>query len=110
MREVRDQVCDQHCGWLFDDPPNTETYIAVSVLQGSEPLRYVIRDHDGDWQFVGEGAGEYSADQLRLICLRDAVQLFPQATALYRLQVGWAAEWREEEHSWEVGPLEREED
>jgi hypothetical protein len=91
--------------WLFDDAPATGTYMSAAVLGGAEELSCVIRDHDGDWLFLGDSECS-TADQLRLICLQDALMQLPHAVALCRLPVGWYAEWQADENTWELCPLE----
>lgn len=90
--------------WLFDDRPDTPAYVQRSVLDRKEDLLIVIRDDDGDWQFLG--ASDAEPEEIVLICLEDAVLEFPHVVALSsRLAVGWAAEWHEKQNEWVIGPL-----
>ena len=90
-----------HDEWPFEDPPETAAYATTRVLDGSQPLRYVVRDEDGDWQFL---CGTTSAKRnIKLVCLGDLIAQFPHAAHLGELPRGYAAEWLPEESMWEAG-------
>jgi hypothetical protein len=90
--------------WQFPDPPETAAYATTRVLDGSRPLRYVLHDDDGDWQFL---CGTTSAKcNIKMVCLTDLITLFPHAAHLADLPAGYAAEWLPDENLWEAGPNE----
>jgi hypothetical protein len=67
-------------------------FIARRVLNGDEPIRLVVHDHDGDWHFLdGKPAGP---DDLAPVHLHHVVADHPGLAALSDLAVGELAEQR----------------
>jgi hypothetical protein len=73
------------------------------VLDDEQPIGYVIRDDNGDWEFLC--AEEHSHDDTshRLICAEHLFEREPDLVRLGGLRVGFTA-FRLEDRTWLVSP------
>ena len=82
-------------------------HASLLVLNGAEPLRVVVHDHDGEWQFQ---CG--TTDDPRLIVPVHPEEVFarhPDIALLRRLARGSLAERDEPGAAWGVEPLQQDE-
>lgn len=76
--------------WPFAQPENTAVLTLTRVMQGGRPILYVVRDADGDWQFLdGEDVEEKDA---LVVALQQMVAFDSSIGALSDLPTGWDAE------------------
>jgi hypothetical protein len=76
--------------WKFPDPPHTGVYVSKKVDGGTEPVKFVSHDPDGDWQFLGDTS--WSECGGVLLCFHHPVDRDPTLKELADLPVGWYAE------------------
>jgi hypothetical protein len=69
---VADEVMDQdrRARWMRHYVLATAAYVTEPVVQGTAPVRHVVRDHDGDWQLL---CGTTATDQALLFHLFHAL-------------------------------------
>lgn len=88
--------------WPFELAVDTAAFTCVHVLTKAQPVRFVMHDADGDWQFLC--GADHEASEGRLVCLGCAVSGdralldlsdLPEGWCAYRDSVG--AEWVREE-------------
>ena len=76
--------------WPFDQPRNCTTLTMRQILDGSEPILLVSHDADDHaWQFIG--SSDASAEDGRVVCLAEMVQLDPTVLEVADLPPGWQA-------------------
>lgn len=73
-------------GWPFPDPPETLVTATRAVAFGGAPVTLVANDGDGEWQFLGAGADDFTPVHLAHI-----LSVHPDVTALGDLPEGWEA-------------------
>lgn len=89
-------------GWVFDDPPNLACFSIDRVARGGEPIRQVVHDAEGSWQFLD--GGDLTGEQPLLLGLIQAIEIDPSLAELADLPRGWSA-WRDEPGAaWERHP------
>ena len=76
--------------WPFKEAPNTAVISLARVMDGSNPVLYVVHDEDGDWQFLD--GGDVSQEDAATVSLEDIVEHDPSIKSLADLPIGWAAE------------------
>ncbi len=76
--------------WPFTDPPRTAVFTLRSILNQAQPIRRVIHDHDGDWQFV-DGVTDATAENGAIVALREITDRDPSVMELADLLCGWRA-------------------
>ncbi len=88
---VRDRqpILAQQCGWIFAEGKNRAVFTTNRVLDGSHPILRISNDKAGDWQFLC--GTTHSAEDGRIICLHEIVELHPSMSELADLPVGWTA-------------------
>ncbi len=82
-------------------------YVSTFVLSGVEPLRLVVHDHEGDWQFL---CG--TTDDARFIVpihAQDMFERYPEIAHLRGLPVGTLAERPTQSAPWTVEEVGHEE-
>jgi hypothetical protein len=88
-------------------------YLTRRVYDGDVPIRLVVHEEDGDWQFTDGGPYDEGADYVavHVVHMFDA---YPRLRALSDLPPGWAAEresvdgeWRRYAWTPDWGPEER---
>jgi hypothetical protein len=80
-------VTDQ---WPFDDAENTAVITLKRIVNGSQPILYVVHDEDGDWQFLD--GGDVSEEDAAIVSLKNIANHDPSVKSLADLPGGWAAE------------------
>ena len=76
--------------WPFDQPRDRAVFVTREVFERIEPILHVTHDSDDHgWQFIGSSDG--TAENGRVIALREAVELDPSILQLADLPVGWHA-------------------
>ena len=101
-------------GWPVPLPAELGVFTTRQILEEGAELVRVTHDWDGDWQFLdwGPEEGERDVADLRLVCLRHVVELWPGVVARFAdLEPGVGA-WRDDDDpdAWEVDQLEPDED
>jgi hypothetical protein len=94
-------------GWKFAEGPHTTVYISKNVHAGLEPVTFVYRDPEGDWQFTGDTGIESGGVA---VCFHHPIDSDPSLKELADLPVGWCAERDEPGAAWERSSYEPEED
>lgn len=84
--------------WKFSDPPHTTVYLSKKVHEGAEPVTFVLRDKDGDWQFLGE---TYIESGGVAVCFHHPIDSDPTLKEIADIPLGWCAERTEPGSSWE---------
>ena len=85
--------------WPFQDAENTAVISLIRIVDGSQPILYVVHDEDGDWQFLD--GGDVSEEDAAMVSLRNVCERDPSIKLLADLPVGWAAERATVEQEWE---------
>jgi hypothetical protein len=91
--------------WPFEEPPNLGVFSNRQLLREGYPLRLVMHDADGDWQFLCGTTSDPSDGML--VCLDHVVARFPEVQELADLPPGWRA--LREDLGWSREPRPREE-
>lgn len=73
-------------GWPFPDPPETLVTATADVAYAGAPVVLVARDEDGEWQFYGPGADDFTP-----VHLAHLLRCHPGLAMLGDLPVGWEA-------------------
>ena len=76
--------------WPFDDAENTAVITLTRIVDGSQPILYVVHDEDGDWQFLD--GSDVSEEDASTVSLKNVATRDPSIKALADLPAGWAAE------------------
>ncbi|MCA3006503.1 MAG: hypothetical protein LW650_11795 [Planctomycetaceae bacterium] len=76
--------------WPFEDAPNTAAITTRQVVEKTEPVRLVVRDEDGGWQFLCGTTGE--TEDGRVVSLAGMLKLDPSLAEVADLPPGSAAE------------------
>ncbi len=76
--------------WPFDDAENTAVITLTRIMNGSQPILYVVHDEDGDWQFLD--GGDVSEEDAATVSLKNIANHDPSVKLLADLPAGWAAE------------------
>jgi hypothetical protein len=87
-------------GWPFPDPPDTLVVATTSVAFDGAPVTLVAHDEDGEWQFLGPGADDFTP-----VHLAHLLRCHPGLAALADLPTGWEAT-AGPAGSWSRGPAE----
>ncbi|WP_040770302.1 hypothetical protein [Novipirellula maiorica] len=85
--------------WPFGDPENTAAITLTRIMDGSQPILYVVHDEDGDWQFLD--GGDVSEEDAATVSLKNISKRDPSIMSLADLPVGWAAERPAVDKEWE---------
>jgi hypothetical protein len=86
----------------FDAFRGATAYSTKSVMRGDQPILLVVRDSDGDWQFLdGQPVDEAEGVAVHLAHIVDA---YPELSGLADLPVGWAAERESADDEWKRYP------
>lgn len=75
-------------GWTFPDPPETLVAATRAVAFAGAPVTLVAHDADGDWQFLGAGADDFTP-----VHLAHLLAVHPTLGELGDLPAGWEALW-----------------
>ena len=84
--------------WPFTQARNTAAFMTSQVLKHREAILLVVHDEDGEWQFIGSTDG--TAENCRVVCLHDAVDLDCSILDLADLPLGWHAVRDSVETAW----------
>lgn len=74
-------------GWPFPDSPETLVAATRSVAFDGAPVTLVAHDEDGEWQFLGPGADDFTP-----VHLAHVLACHPELAALGDLPAGWGSE------------------
>ncbi len=86
--------------WLFEDPPNSASFVTGDVFRGSPILR-VYHDFEGGWQFHGEADESSQLDEAQVVCLSTMVEQDQTTRTLHDLPYGWMAFRSDPTQPWE---------
>ena len=75
--------------WLFPESGDLGVFVTDDVFFDRVPIKWVARDHDGDWSF--SGGMRFEADQTHLVHLSWVTNTFPEVASLADLPLGWGA-------------------
>lgn len=78
--------------WFFAEARNLGVFTTSKVLYEHHPILYVTHDEDGSWQFLCGTTN--NADDLKLVCLKDIVELDRSVNGVADLPIGCTA-WRD---------------
>ncbi len=87
-------------GWLFPDSPETLVAATRGVAFDDAPVILVAHDEEGEWQFLGPGADDFTP-----VHLAHLLRCHPGVAALGDLPVGWEATV-DPTGSWSRSPVE----
>jgi len=76
-------------GWLFDAGRDTLAFTTRGVLDGTQPIRVVSHDSEGEWQFLCGTTTD--AGDGRLVSLGTIISLHPSVAELGNLPERWQA-------------------
>jgi hypothetical protein len=76
---------------------NVQVFVTKRIVDGEEPVRGVVHDHDGSWQFLDGGPVE-RPDQIAAAHLRHILLDHPYVAEFADLPVGTQA-WQQEDGS-----------
>lgn len=76
--------------WPFDDLPDLGVVTLTRITDGSNPILYVARDEDGEWQFLDNG--EITEDDIEIVSLQSVVELDSTIKELADLPLGCVSE------------------
>ena len=76
----------------FTETPDLGVYSSRRVVEDREPIRLVVHEEDGDWQFLA--GGERRPDEIRYVHVSHVIEWEPAVRQLVDLPLGWIA-WRE---------------
>ena len=85
--------------WPFDDAENAAVISFTRIMDGSQPILYVVHDEEGDWQFLD--GGDVSEEDAATVSLKRVAQHDPSVKSLADLPVGWAAERAGVDQEWQ---------
>jgi hypothetical protein len=95
-QEEESPMADQ---WPFHDAENTAVITLTRIVDGSQPILYVVHDEDGDWQFLD--GGDVSEEDAATVSLRNVCERDPSIKSLADLPLGWAAERVAVDQEWQ---------
>lgn len=75
--------------WPFNLPTNTAVFTTRQTVEGSEPVREVYHDRDGDWQLLCGTTLETT--DMKLVCLGCMFEADPSIGELAEMPPGWCA-------------------
>lgn len=88
--------------WPFALPIETGVFTTRQVLEGTQAVREVYHEHDGDWQFLcGTTVDERD---LKLVCLGCMVETDHTLGELGDLPAGWCATRHDLGSAWSRAP------
>ena len=73
-------------GWPFPDPPETVVLATTGVAFDGAPVTLVAHDEEGEWQFLGPGADDFTP-----VHLAHLLRCHPGLAAVADLPAGWEA-------------------
>lgn len=85
-----------------DESTKQVVFTAKAIVAGSEAIKYVIHDSDGDWHFMPDHA--VTAQDASVVSLADIVSLDPSVDNALGIPVGSIAE-RIGPQEWAIGKL-----
>jgi hypothetical protein len=86
--------------WPFSDPENAASFVCACVHKRFKPLLRVLRDDEGEWQFLC-GEDEHIEAQPVLICLGCMIEREPSLLRVSKLPIGECAGRDSETAEWE---------
>ncbi len=89
-------------GWPFPDPPETLVAATRSVAFDGAPVTLVAHDEEGEWQFLGPGADDFTP-----VHLAHLLACHPGLASLADLPAGWESE--KDGSEWRRAPVDDEE-
>jgi hypothetical protein len=93
---------DRRAWWMEHWLRGTRSFATAPVVEGSEPVRYVVRDaEDGDWQLL---CGTVEADEPKLFHLHHALDRDASLLEVLDLEPGQRADRTQPGEPWERGP------
>ena len=84
----------------FADEPNTAAIVCRHVLCREKPILRIAHDEDGYWQFLC--GGEHTADDGRIISLKEAFDLDKSVGNAAFIQYGESVERIDTESEWAI--------
>ena len=88
--------------WPFLEAENLSVFTTTRVLDGSHPIRLVVHDEDGDWQFLCGTVAD--REHVRVASLGYMFERDRSVGELHDLPTGWRA-WRDStDEEWEREP------
>ena len=86
--------------WPFADDKNAATITLQRIMDGSEPVLYVVHDEeDGTWQFLD--GNEVSESDAVVVSLSNVVEVDPSLQELADLPRGWRAQRDSPQSLWQ---------
>ncbi len=92
--------------WNFSDPPHAACITEQTIVDGAQPVLFVVRDfEDGGYQFLSGNKPGTSAAMV--VSLQSMLGLDSTLAALFDLQPGWTAARRTVDAPWNRVPRPR---
>jgi hypothetical protein len=82
----------------FTDAENKAVFTCSHILDNKHNILYVSHDGDGDWQFLC--GGNHTDEDVKVVTLKQAVELDQTVNDLYEMPVGVCAERHEIGGEW----------
>ena len=86
--------------WPFSDAENTTSFVCACVHKRQKPLRRVLHDADGDWQFLC-GDDEHIDAEPMIVCLGCMIERDQSLLKLAKLPTSVCAGRQSEAAEWE---------
>ena len=90
--DFRQPLLDRKVDFKYLEPDNLATYTTKYVIDLEKPILEVYHENDGDWQFLCGTTND--SNDLKVVCLREIVNLDKSVNELFNLGLGERA-WRE---------------
>ncbi len=84
----------------FKDSKKLAVFTCCHVIEENKPIRYVIHDEDGDWQFLC--GDNHSTEDGRIIGFGEAIDLDPTIYKVRNLKRGQAAVREHKNSEWKL--------
>jgi len=84
--------------WPFQEAKSAAVITLKRIIDGSQPILYVVHDEDGDWQFLD--GGDVEEADAATVSLENILQRDASLRSLADLPTGWAAERDAADQPW----------
>jgi hypothetical protein len=89
--DFRQPLLDRKMDFKFLEKHNLASFTTKYILTKEKPILNVFHDKDGDWQFLCGTTNDNN--DLKIVCLKDIVELDESVNELFNLELGGFA-WR----------------
>lgn len=96
-----DKIFKKLNNFNFQEPENTVCFVCDHVLNNERPILFVSHDtEDSNWQFLC-GQDDHSDENIRIISLRQVVDLDSSVNDLWEMPLGICAEREKVGNGWQ---------